>query len=67
MERYKCVKKYPGGPDKGTVVYHPHRYRAWHDEYFKMKNDRRCINHIFFSEDQIKDFPEFWKKIKTRK
>ena len=64
MERYKCIMKYPGGPNKGAIVYHPHRVSAWSDVYFKMKNERNVINHLFFEEDEIKNYPKMWKKIK---
>jgi hypothetical protein len=63
MERYKCIRNYPGGPGKDVVVYHPHKEVAYKDRYFKQKNEENSRNYIFFDEDYVKKFPKYWKKI----
>jgi hypothetical protein len=66
MERYKLVKEYPGSPDKGTIVYSPHRSQAYKDMKYKMKDERNVTNQIFFSQDYIENHPEFWKKMRKK-
>lgn len=67
MERYELVREYPGSPEKGTIVYAPHREKAYQDKdgssKYKMKDTRNCKNYIFFSADYIEKYPKFWKKI----
>lgn len=63
MERYQLVREYPGSPELGTVVFHPHRDRSNQDYHFKMRNTPGVYNCIFYSKDYIKSFPKFWKKI----
>lgn len=64
MKRYKLVKEYPGSPDKGTIVYSPHRERSFNDFPYKMKNTKNVKNYLFFDSVYIENFPEFWKKLK---
>ena len=64
MTRYKLTKLYPGSPEKGTIVYSPHRIGAYKDVKYKMKNSKNNRNYLFFSSKYIENFPEFWKKIK---
>ena len=67
MERYKCVLDYPSGPGKGSVVYSHHKEKAYNDFKFKLKNDKNTRNFIFFTEEEIKNYPLNWKKLKTKK
>jgi len=68
MVRYKLTQVYPGSPDKGTIVYAPHREKAYQDpdgsNKYKMKDSRNCRNYLFFSADYIENHPKFWKKIR---
>jgi hypothetical protein len=66
MKRYKLVKEYPGSPDKGTIVYRPHRnnFGGWEMDYKERNPDRYTSNNIYHYKDNIEKFPEFWKLIK---
>lgn len=55
--------EYPGSPKKGSTVYSGHKIKSYSDYSFKLKNDRDCINYIFFTENDIKNHPKIWKKI----
>lgn len=63
MKRYKLICTYPESPDKGTIVYYPHRYKNAYEEEYKMKNDKNVVNFIFYSRDYIEKSPKFWKKL----
>jgi hypothetical protein len=66
MKRYKLIKKYPGCPNIGTIVYSPHKIyyvdRNDNDKY-KIKNERNVQNWIFYSKDYIEKYPKFWKQL----
>jgi len=66
MRRFQLIKKYPGCLDIGTIVYSPHRERAYlNDEgsMYKERNTRNVKNYIFYSKNDIETFPKFWKEI----
>ena len=63
MKRYKLIQEYPGSHKKGTIVYSPHREQAYKDLKYKIKNEKDIINHIFYDEEYIENYPKFWKKI----
>jgi hypothetical protein len=55
---------YPGSPELGAVVYHPHRVFGYKDMYFKQRNpNKTTTSYIFYTKEEITDFPKFWKKI----
>lgn len=66
MERYKCILDYPSGPSKGSIVYSGHQEKAYQDFKYKLKDERNIKNYIFFTDQEIENYPLNWKKLKNK-